>query len=179
MTLKLSTSYFDEKFVERCEHSETMITLQISQQEWETATTHWHDLSSIDAMKNDINSKKIEFLNQNVFNKNKIVYEKQLNVDVPSVTKMTEIMNEIEREIDLAKTTMSFSSNGMMKNDVDDTKDTKPEMLNDKENKVLKQFVSKPVKFCGVTCFLYIIVTLFFCGSYDLDVITTHILTVF
>ena len=129
-----------------------MITLQISQQEWETATAHWHDLSTMDAIKNDTNLKKIEFLNQSVFNKDKIVDEKQLNVNVPSVSKMTELMNEIEQEIDAAKTTMSFSFG--MHGDVDDTKDTTADMLNDKENKVLKEFVSKPVKLCCLFFFL-------------------------
>ena len=131
--------------MEKCPHSETMIILQISQQEWETATTHWRDLSTMDTIKNDVNLKKIEFLNQSVFNKDKIVDEKQLNINVPSVTKMTELMNEIEKEIDATKTTMSFSFGGVMDDDVDDTKDIKADMLNDKENKVLKQFVSKPV----------------------------------
>ena len=119
-----------------------MIILHIQRQEWETATTYWNDLSNVDGLKNDVNLNKIEFLSQNVFNKDKILDSK---INVPSVTKMTELMNEIEKEIDSAKTTISGSFGGMMDFDVDDTKNSTKEMLNKKENKVLKQFVTKPV----------------------------------
>ena len=124
-----------------------MITLQLPQQEWETATTYCHDLSNNDKVtKDDTLFKKIKFLNESIFNKNKIVENGQLNLNVPSVGAMTQLMNEIENDIEAAKTTFSLGgSSDMMRNDVDDTKDSGKEILDQKENKKLKEFVCKPV----------------------------------
>ena len=123
-----------------------MITLQIPRKEWETATKYWLDLSNNDKIKNDDNSEKIEFLNKSIFNNDKVLESNdEVKLDVPSVTAMTQLMNEIENDIDAAKTTFSMSFGGFMANDVDDTKNTTTAMLNQKENEGLKQFVTNPV----------------------------------
>ena len=124
-----------------------MITLQLLQQEWETATSYCKDLSNNDKVKKDETLfKKIKFLNENIFNKNEIIESGQLNLNVPSVGAMTQLMNEIENDIESAKTTFSLGwSSDVMRNDVDDTKDGGKEILDQKENQKLKEFVCKPV----------------------------------
>ena len=123
-----------------------MITLQIPREEWETATKYWLDLLSSDKIKNGDNSKKIEFLSKNIFNNNRVIETNdEAKLDVPSVRAMTQLMNEIENDIDAAKTTFSISFGGFMDNDVDDTKNTTTAMLNHKENEGLKEFVTNPV----------------------------------
>ena len=122
-----------------------MITLQVPQEEWETALTYWHELANDDKVKHDGNLKKIEFLNQTIFNNDKIAgNSSNTNVDVPSVTAITDLMNEIESEIGNSQTKLS-SPFGRAIND-DDIKDSAQEILNKKENITLKEFVSKPVK---------------------------------
>ena len=69
----------------------------------------------------------------------------EAKLDVPSVRAMTQLINEIENDIDAAKTTFSISFGGFMDNDVDDTKNTTTAMLNHKENEGLKEFVTNPV----------------------------------
>ena len=123
-----------------------MITLQIPHKEWETATKYWLDLSNNDKIKNHDTLEKIEFLNKNIFNNDKVIEKSdEAKLDVPSVTAMTQLMNEIESDIDAAKTTFSMSFGGFMDNDVDDTKNTTAAMLNQKENEGLKEFVTNPV----------------------------------
>ena len=123
-----------------------MITLQITRQEWETATKYWLDLSNNDKIKNDDNSKKIEFLNKSIFNKKKVIESNdEAKVDVPSVTALTQLMNEIENDVGVAKTTFSMSFGGFAATDVGDTEDTTTAMLNHKENAGLKEFMTDPV----------------------------------
>ena len=122
-----------------------MITLQIPKKEWKTATKYWLDLSSNDKIKHADNSEKIDFLTKNIFNNDKVIQSNdEAKLDVPSVTTMTQLMNEIENDIDAAKTTFSMSF-GFLDDDVDDTKDTTAAMLNQKENEGLKKFVTDPV----------------------------------
>ena len=127
-----------------------MITLQVLQKDWETAVKYWSALSLNDKTKDEITTKQIDFLNKIIFKNEKIlIHTTSSQVDVPSIGAMTELMNEIEQDIDAAKTTWGFSFGGFLENDVDDTKDTTKEILNKKENERLKQFVCRPVKLTG------------------------------
>ena len=119
-----------------------MITLNIAQSDWETATKYWSALSTNKNIKKEDTLKQIDFLNDKIFNNESKMNEVELT-RIPSVSTMTQLMNEIESEIDAASTVITFSS--VVDTDVDDTKDTTKDMLNAKENKTLKEFVSKPV----------------------------------
>ena len=152
-----------------------MITLQVPQKDWETAVKYWSTLSSNDKANDEVTTKQIDFLNKTIFNNEKIQVTSS-QVDVPSIGAMTELMNEIEQDIDAAKTTWGFSMGGFLENDVDDAKDTTKEMLNKKENERVKQFVARPVKLTGpcfvlfvVVLFLFFCFVLFFCCDFWID----------
>ena len=119
---------------------QTMITIQLRETDWEVARKHWKELT-VDAAKHETNLSKIAFVNDKIFDatvfKHDETHENTLNT-IPSVSTMAQILIEIDNETDGR---LKFSGQ------VDDTfaNDTS-KMLNEKENQVLKDFISKPVK---------------------------------
>ena len=111
-----------------------MITLQIPQETWDTAKEYWCEITKNKAIKSESSMIKFNFLDKEIFKNEKI---ETFNLDtIPSVAIMTELLNEIEDDIEAAKT------GGVMDEDAVHTKENLqlteyvcgPCFVSDKEN---------------------------------------------
>ena len=116
-----------------------MLSIHVSQHDWVIAKEYWSQLTLNNAFNDD--SSKIDFLNKHIFSSGSITSTESVGDIIPSVTTISELMNEIENE---TKSNVDRSGNGVTKKD-EIEENAEISMINRQENQTMKQFMQKPV----------------------------------
>ena len=121
-----------------------MLSIHVSEANWATSKEYWSHLTRNNLFNKD-DSSKIEFLSNHIFSSVGIVDSGDHVANIPSVTTISELMNEIENE---TKSNLNVNGNAsgvanISKNEVEDNPEIS--MINKQENQTMRRFIQKPV----------------------------------
>ena len=114
-----------------------MLTIHVSQDDWAIAKKYWSQLTLNNIFNDD--SSKIDFLNKHIFSSTGVTSNESVGDIIPSVTTISELMNEIENETK----SNGNGSGSAQRDEIED--DEEISMINKQENQIMKQFIQKPV----------------------------------